>query len=1168
MQIYHFRWNIREKLKGIVMIKWLVVLLFFSVNLLVSAQPKEPTITLKKENQPFLSVLKEVCSQVGYDFFYNASVIENAHDVSIDVENGALQSTLDTLFQNQPFVYELSTQEKTIIIKPLPATSETQKITISGRVVSNDGKPLPNTYVIEDGKNFLAFTGEDGSFHVKNILSNTPIQFRFVGYQIVEKSARETMGDIILVPETTEFSEVKVVSTGYQKIEKERSAGSFSKVDRSQLETRPATADVLKQIEGSVPGLNYTNGSITVRGGSSMHLGNEPLIVVDGFPISGGINTINTEDVQSITVLKDASAASIWGVRASNGVIVITTRQAHTATPLKVDVSAFTTIGQKVDYDKMDWLNTSDYVDMMLEYGDKNWYDYKQKIAQHEMMNPLQEAYVYKNGLSPDGQRWTNQQYDEYINSLRGNDYASEYQKYLLRRPVIENYNISLQSSNDKNSIYASLGYRNEKQASIGNKNNSFILSLNDTYEFSKLLSFNTSVTVDYDQKLANGLSVDGPKNEAAYKRIKDENGQLVYYYDALNKWDSREREQLTGISYKYNPIEEANSLDNSTNAFYVRAYAGLDLNPFKGFTFASYFQFEKGYTSEQNYSSMDEFTQRIRVADAYVNGEFQYPIGARFHTNDAETYSWDYRNTINYDLKLDHQNITLFLGTEIRKIYDENRSNLVYGYDKQTTTSVPVNQRDFQSGQLLDWKGDRITDEFYSLDNSDLRQFSVFANGAYEWHNKYALNASFRIDQANLFGSDPDFRYKPLWSLGLGWIISQEDFMKASVFDFLKLRATYGVNGNSGQDSPYAQAFNASEPWGDKLFNYLSFSSPENKDLKWEETATFNLGLDFALCQQRLSGSIDFYHKNSTDLLGSVQLDPTDGFESALLNYASMVNNGVEVSLDANPISSKNFNWNINLNISYNKNKVTKILDQLKRPDYIVQEGDLAVGLPLNNIYSYNYAGLDNAGNILLEDENGETKPWTDEVSKKEELIYFGSSVAPWYGGLTSTLSYKNLDFTFNLVYKWGNYFRRNISSAYNGGLLGERLNKAWANRWQKPGDEKNTRVPKIAYNGINPYNSEVEGYYDNMYSGLYYEYAQDFVYKGGFLRVRDIMLQYHLPDRFLNHIFLDRLDVSCTVSNPFLWTQNNEHYDPEAPYSMAYDNLRTVTFGIRTSF
>ncbi len=1160
---------------------WLMrnfIILFFALNLSAFANGLSQEVSLARyENATLIEVFEDIKVQTGYGILYKIQDVDPDIRVNMNMANSSVQEILGNVLEGTNLDYKV--QNEVIVIfksetinQPKETVKEKEKKKLTGAVSDTDGNTLPGVSVVVKGTTTGVATDIDGNFSIQFENENAVLVFSFVGMlsqEIIYKG--QVIQNVTLVPDSEQMAEIVV--TGYQTISKERVTGSFAKIDNEVLEQRPVMS-LVERLEGTVAGLNVVKGKIQIRGVSTLHADKEVLFIVDGFPIEGDLSSINPEDIESVTVLKDASAASIWGVRASNGVVVITTKKGKKNEKLNVSFSTHIGITEKIDYSKMNYMSTSDQIDMNLEFYDKGWNFHEQALGAKRDISLLDEAYLHLLGKTPDGDVWSQGQFNKYVDDLRSKDVEKQWEKYLLRNAISSTYNLSISGGSDKNTFYSSLVYNDNLGSSIGNSSQNFTFNLQDTYQYNDKLSFTVGVTGSLNETKMNGVDPTLITTQHPYDELVDENGQSIQYYTKRDRWTSLQREQLESVgSYGFNQLDEQRNTDRSNERFSIRAKFGLDYKILENLTFSSSFQYEKENNNVDQYNSMNLPSHRIRVNEYVVNGESQIPYGTEYNYNRSEVKAWDFRNTMTWDNEWTDHKLNVFAGTEIRKRTYSIISNKEYGYNKQSETSVPVDQAKFSGGEIADWRGEEwIYDEFFKTENTDLREFSLFSNIGYEFKEKYSLTASFRVDQKNLFGSDPDFRYKPLWSTGIGWNMFKEDFMQNVDFvNRLRLRATYGINGNaSNQYSPFAQATSEFDMLAGKQFKYLELSQAANEKLKWEETAVFNVGVDFALFGNKLNGSVEYYSRNSTDLLGVVELDPTKGFTSAVMNYASMLNRGFELNLNGTIMQKGDFTWTSNLNFSYNHNEVTEILEE-RPPFWIVDAGKLAVGESVNNIYSYNYAGLDANGNMLLYNTDGSTKNRKDVdifgAFPEEELIYSGESVAPYYGGLSNTFSYKNFDLSINLSYKFGHKFRHNYGSLF-GGLAGVMTKNHWADRWQKPGDELTTRVPRIGYWGSNPSTGESEGFEKVYYDAQIYSYTQDHVYDAAFIRVRDIILAYTMPDNFMNISFIKRLRLTAQVSNPFLWVANKEGLDPEAYDGMAYDNLKTFTFGLKANF
>ncbi len=1072
---------------------------------------------------------------------------------------------------------------------------------ITGKVIDEAGLPMPGVNIyIEGNTNVGTQTNANGVYSL-NVPDNAKkLVFSYIGYTVQTITiGNKTVINVTLKEESATLDEVVV--TGYQTISKERATGSFVKISKEKLEERIASDNVLDRMESQVAGINFETDYdgdliVRIRGKSTMmsnyYTDSQPLYVVDGFPIEVDLKTINPDDVESITVLKDASAASIWGAKAANGVIVITTKKGKQNQRLNIEFNARTTISEEIDFSKMNWMNSSETIDFLIEMDEKGYNaDLQAEGLTGVSIGTWEEAIMHRKGYFPNGNVWTEAQFQDWVENARNTDNMEQYKDYLFRRSIRSSYALSISGGSAKNGFYGSLKYDDNLRTSIGDSDNKINFNLQDTYKFNDKVDFTAGLNLTYRRSQNNGFGVDYFDSQMPWELLVDENGQTIQYYNShyfpsyygnyfssygYNRYVSAEREAITGLSTSYNMLDYQRAQDNTTKQLNIRASFGLNLRVIKGLTFSSKFQFEFGNKNEDSFVSMDNIKWRRTISNFYVDDEFQIPVGTRYLNRTYHSSSWVFRNTINYDKTFgtDHK-LTLFFGTEIRRIYNEDFYSLALGYDKQLTTATPINSKDLRGSVVFDWRGNTFREYrgFWDTNNGDTREFSLFSNFGYDYKGKYSLNASYRVDQKNLFGSDPDFRYKPLWSIGIGWNMHKEDFMQSVEWvDRLKLRTTYGLSGNaSNRYSPYAQARNYISGYGGALFNYLSLNQAANPQLRWEETITFNVATDFSLFNNRLNGSIEYYIRKSNDLITSRQLDATNGFASAYVNYASMKNSGFEITLNGDILKTKDFKWSASLTFAYNKNIVTEVDAQNYGIWSYVYGYAVEKGLPLENMWTYNYGGLDDAGVIQLiyTDENGEQqkKPWHEDVSSKDELIYYGAKISPYTGGLNTKLIYKSWDLTMNITYKFGGYFNYSPYMPFAGE---SRIDKIYLDRWQKPGDELTTRIPKIPYVGINPYNGLKENMWDIYDANVFFDYSQDNIHSGSFVKIRDIILSYNVPKDFAQKLHLQSLKLSCQIQNPWFWAKNRHGIDPSTQYwgPRPWMNMKTITFGVKAIF
>jgi len=1160
------------------------------------AQPNN--LSLSMNDARVVDILNEIEKQSDYYFLFNQKLVDVDRKVDLDSKETSIDNVLNELFAGTDVRHQVSDQliilttEKQVLAQmdePQPQLQAPLRspadIEVTGRVIDENGEGLPSASVTIKGTSIGVVTDLDGFFRI-TVDESAVLVFGFIGYLSVEEAvAGRTVINVSLSPEATELAEVVV--TGYQTLSKERVTGSFETMTADVIQQRP-TNNFVSALDGLASGVTINEGKVEIRGRSTI-LGNaNPLYVVDGFPLASSTLTVNPQDIESITVLKDAAASSIWGVRASNGVIVVTTKKGSKK-GTQVEFSAFVELGENVDYDERKWMSTADEIDLFEEYWAKGWYKgVRGEIGLNYPFSLQEEANIYLLDLAPNGEIWTPEEFEAYLNDLKTKDLPSQWEEHMLQRSIRQTYNFSVSGGGENNSIYASMVYNTNQPVSTGNHDSRMILNIRDEFRVKDRFVFHAGINGSMRNNTKNGYWPSTVESIKPYDDLLDDSGEPIQYYNRHSSWSSKEREAIPGnYPYTFSYMDEMNNRDREQEKIDLRTQFGVGIKIIEGLHFDSKFQYEVGTDNEDHYANMDLPSQRIRINDFYqpdvydedsVALGYQIPVGTQYDYYRREYFAWDFRNTLTFDRSWNEHQVSVFAGTETRQHYAEGLRSRLYGYDRQTTTYMPVSELAYRSGDVVGWnKNTYNSGEMSDVWNSDIREVSFFSNAGYTFRSKYSLTGSYRVDQKNLFGSDPQFRYKPLWSAGASWQISKEEFM--SGIDFLNrmtLRVTYGLGGNASNEySPYPQAVPVIGATGDKIYDYLRLNHPANNQLKWEETATFNIGVDFSMLGNRLAGSIEFYNKNSTDLLGDRPLDPTNGFTTATINYASMNNKGTDITLRGIIMENGGFVWDARLLFSYNKNVVTDVENENIVPVWLAYDGALRVGQPLDNIYSFDYAGLNDAGDVMINTAENGTMNWRDYkgTETEEDLIYYGTSKAPIYGGFSTSFTYKGIELNVNLSYKFDYKIKHYYTAGVDGFYYDLRMDDIWTERWREPGDELNTRIPKISYNKKNPYSGIKEFWWDSYDADWYWLDSQDNILDGGYIKVKDIILAYSLPPKVLSKTKIKSLRISAQVANAFTWVTNDLGIDPtrldgDQKSISAWSGLRTLTFGIRASF
>ena len=1123
--------------KTILVMKLIAILLTVAC-LQVSAEGFSQQITLSKNNVSLKSVLQYIRKQSGYQLLYNTDLIQKAKPVSINVHNSGIEEALKQSLKGQAFTYEIA--DKVILIKPVTADNASnlrwQALKqIRGKVVTADGHPLPGVVITEKGTTNKTATNGEGEFELRNAADDAVLVFSYIGYNTQEIATKGGTGplNITMIQSDNKLQEVNVVvSTGYQNLPKERATGSFSFVDQKKLGiTNLAGTNFAKGLEGLVPGLLVApDGRMQIRGVSSLKaVTREVLIVVDGFPIESGNFTVNPNDIESISVLKDAAASSIWGVRASNGVVVITTKSGKATDGKAIfDFSSSLSFDESPDFYFQRPVSSADYIDFEVETIKKGWINFAN--ADQTPYSKVGELFYKKyKGLLNDAQ------VEEGLNSLRQLN-SLDQQDLFYRRALQRQLNLSVRGGTDKYKFSISTLYTNQLTALVGNKNDNLILNVKNSLQVLPKVSVSLGVNSTFVKGNANNTGYDFA-NGRPYNMILDSDGNYVSHGSRVSDHLKQGYYDKGYLNWDSNPLQNVQNTTNSTNTFAARINLGADYQVTNGIKISSQYQTELRYINTDNLQNLNTYYVRNlanmwRVYDAskgaYVS---KFPIGPVFDKDKSRQNSWTFRNTVNIDKQIgsDHA-ITAIAGVELRKIDRKSNSERYYNYNPQALTVDnfdAVGLSNYTLSSIGSYETYTWNPNFAESDN---RFFSVFANAAYTFKNKYTVSGSIRTDQSNLFGTDPKYRYQPLWSTGLSWNATKEDFMTSVAFlNKLILRGTYGINGNIGNSSPYPIAstgknFNTQE-------NMLTFTNPENQALRPEKTSSTNLGLDFGVFNHRLSGSIDFYRKKSYDLLGNSILDATTGFGSAEKNTAVMTNHGFEFNLNAR-LSEGSVKMDVDINFGYNKNKVTEVLAPNKTASVYVAGTSPIEGLPLSYLYSYKWAGLSATGEPQIYDANGNIQSWSAaRLTNVDALKYVGTMDPPFYGGMMFNVSYRGFTLTPQFTYKMGHKMRLSTSRMD----MSPRMTSDIANRWRNPGDEKTTNIPRTFSTAS----------VDQKWTD-YYRKADVWDDDASFIRLRSLTLSYQLPNKFLFNVFTGA-SLTAQANNLWLWTANKQGTDPD---------------------
>ena len=1014
---------------------------------------------------------------------------------------------------------------------------------IKGLVLDSNNEPLIGVTILLKGTTKGTVTDFDGKFSIQASKGDILV-VSYIGMRTQEIHVAGSDHYQIIMDSDTELLE-EVVVTGYQTLSKERSTGSFAKVSSEALETKRMD-NLSSMLEGRVAG--YVDGQI--RGITTMNAVANPLVVIDGFPVENtsmdrtgrtteGMPDLNPEDIETVTVLKDAAAVSIYGTRAANGVIVITTKKAKQG---KAEISFSSTFTvQPYSYYTGNMTNASDVVAL-----ERAWAAQNPKLLAGGASAQGVAADIRDNGALPSkGVDILLNMYSQSISMDEGNamldrlaatgfQYYNQMDKYMKRNPFYQQYNLRVGKTTDRNSFNMSTSYWNNKYEDVNTDDQKLGINLNNTLNVTDWLQADLGIYLKYGEEDSQFFNPLNPGfSYLPYDALVAADGSYISA-PSQNKKERRDLIEQYGLRPEIiTPMDELNRQLAKNKIFESRVFGKLK------FDLASWLNYNVMF----QYETSDSKLERLRERESYdvvsllnnftsegYNGKVVYnlPEGDILYSNDNTKRSYNFRQQLNFSKRFnDKHDLVWILGQEVRHSKIEYFETSLFGYDPELLTWPALNEKElaYFSGLLgtaqLDHNNITAKRELVN------RFVSFYSNASYTFNDKYVLSGSIRWDRSNLWGTSSKYQNKPLWSVGGSWNIDHESFFNVPVIDMLKLRASYGIGGNIGRNTaPYLIAKYYASSIAPGLTGMVL--SPPNEDIRWEKTGTINVGFDFAAFNNRLSGSFDFYNKNSVDLLANINGSPTQGFGYAVLttNNGEMMNRGFEFSLQGDLIRKKNFNWSATLLYSLNKNKVKKIA--VKAPNYdsrlTMPTSYPTIDKPLFGIYAYEWAGLNAQGDPQVYDAEGNIT--SEDVRDADAIKYQGTTVPVHSGSFTNVLQYKDFEFSAMILFSAGHKVRDPFTPTINmGDGRISSTHKDIMNRWQKPGDELHTDVPRLLFtNDTENYNS----YRDNLY-----RYSDQFIYNASNIRINNLSLAYRLPKSICKKAFLSSAKLQFNVEN-----------------------------------
>ncbi|MFY0255350.1 SusC/RagA family TonB-linked outer membrane protein [Chitinophaga sp. 30R24] len=1143
--------------------------LLLTICLHVSASTFSQSVTFSGKAVTMEKLFTAIKKQTGFVVWGKSELLQQTIPVSVSAQHMPLTSFLQLIMKDQPIHYKIAGNTIMLYSKhALPANDEAtldeKPVPVTGRVTDSTGAPLPGATVLVAGSKQSAITGTDGNFTI-NANAGDVIRISFVGYLAKEITITADMlktgniGAITLYIVTSTLSDVNVIAyTGYQAIPKERVTGAFSIITEKTLNTRMET-NILDRLEGTVAGLYIQNGAVNVRGLSTIYGNQAPLYVVDGFPYEGDINLINPADVINVTVMKDAAAASIYGTRAANGVISITTRLGNSRKPIvSFSSTVFMTPIPNAGY--LHLLNASQMVGLQQELFNMWHPPFNDAIRRGAQPKATEALYNYEQ------QFISKDQLDSILDRLSQANGQSQIEDLLMRKMLKQRHSFSASGGNEVHQYNLTMNYTGNRGYALSTRDESVNVGIKDRIKVFNWLDAEVGAITNFNNGSVNQENPGSYYTGMPYEVLKNPDGSLAPWNYLKSPYEIDRLKSLGLYDETFNPLNELHKSDLSYWSNYFRLQGGFTVKITNGLNFELKYQTERGASNSKTCYSSDSYYSKNMINDAaqIVNGEVvkNVPDGGQIYETRGDARSYTARAQLNYNRRINtHHYISALAGTERRAVAQSSTTVFRLGYNDNNLQYTPINEANLGSLKGTESLSSNFFYDYTSHNNfhyGEDRYISAFGNAGYTYNDKYNVTASVRVDNSNLFGTDPRYRYLPLWSVGASWRMSEENFMKDITWlNSLSIRSTYGLSGNiARQVGPYLQAgasfsSEANAPATDILY-------PPNKSLRWEKTATTNIGVDFALFNNRIAGSADYYIRKSTDLLGEKATDPTNAFTSALINYGSLSNKGFEVTLNTSNIQQKHFSWNTTLTLSLNKNRMTKINTKYETVDGLTAGyGVNRIGYPMDAVFSFKWAGLDPAnGSVMLYGAAGKVVKNYDQdgnivanMTDVNALAYSGTLRPTYTSGLTNTFTYQQLSLSIMIIANGGNVLR-DVPPAISYGGLTQNTDSRVMNFWRQPGDEKKTGTlpaPDLKGNG------------GNYYTIIWYA-ADKNVLKADYIKVRDISLSYNFSPALFHTKKLSAVKLMLQVQNPFHWYRNAAGIDPEAYQLSSSYAIRTL--------
>lgn len=1139
------------KLIATIVTIWLVHMM--TIGETFAQETEVSKVSLNLRNVDAEQLFKEINQQTGIRFVYNVKDLEEIPHVNVNAENTEVLTLLKKLYNNEPLVFEYANRVIVVKIKSTP-------FIIKGRIIDvATGEPLVGATVKVEGISIGTTSGSDGTYRLS--LSNSyrvvSVVYSYIGYEDGKVRVHKSgIYDVALKEQDMALSEVVV--TGYQTINKTRMTGAVEAITAKDI-TNKGYASVGEVLRGALPGVSarVTSGKlgaepeIRIRGLNSLYGNMNPLWVVDGLPFTGSINELVPEDIESITILKDAAATAIYGSQAANGVIVVKRKSGKAG---RSSVNVYSTFSfETAPNSKLNMMNSAEKI----AFERSVYEDFPNQAVGGRVITLLKNADLGK--ISHE----TAETEIERLSHIN-----TDWYDVIFRNAFSQNHVVSYSGGTDRTQYYASVGLRDSKGIVPTNHYKNWNAALRLSHQINRTFSFtvNMSSSLRKDEDSSAGVGVLHYATFAnPYERPYDENGNYDYdrsYSYALSTLKD-------GYQNDFNILNELYNNRAVTNNLSAMLSLELDVNLMKNLRYKTIGSINAGFNNREEVYGAGTYTAKNNawLASLYPELPNELNNGSAYEINGRNLhYAWSNRLEYTPTFK-DKHILSIFLGHEVAEFTGNSNSVTFPEYDADKGLAfVP------EIGEKYVSQIQGLIENLQYISESRSRSVSFFMAGTYSFKDRYVLSTSMRLDGADIIGTDN--RFSPLWNASFRYNLHREKFMKkVKWLDECAVRFSYGYTGSIDKNAlPFnVLSFSRGRTYYEE--SIPSYIRPKNPSVKWQKKEDRSLGIDLGFLRNRIRLNVNYYNNVTRDLLDQKTLPISVGISTLKYNSSSIRNYGWELNLSTVNVRTRDFSWSTQANLSVNRSKVLN--SYYKNPDDIplgYSRTEPLEGTSINSWLGYHFAGIDplTGHTLALVDNSGREKPigfqrpdgtWVldmdDQANTQDRrtiMGVLGDSYPPFSGGFSTAFTWKDWHLNARFIFMAGHKIQSAYYSVAAGGSIysaSQNVLKEEANRWRKPGDI--TNMPGYNLTGVTP----------SLSTDMYDRKLED----GSFLKCSEITLGYNLPSEYCKKLHLKSCGINMNMRDLFTLSKY-KGLDPENFGGFSYPNSRKFMLSLSLGF